>query len=285
VSSVAIQNFQINNRTTSIDLNQVPALSRSSKIVLEKLNKELDDSVQTIDSLKGKAEMIQKTQSTLQDARIHATRDKAIAALKTLVLVFAITLFIAACIIDTPAIPVAVAIVISTLLFVFLSAHSVASIVNEVKNCKRAAIFNPLVSLENERYVTVKELITLLLGPYILGIFAPLYQAFTRIPRLEKTVEQQKELFKVVAEQEQATFAKAAAFYQREGQQLRTALQEATRFQKQQQSQLQGQSAEEVRKGVFLPNEEIDRVSLRLRTLNKAEAELENVLRFYENYH
>ncbi len=187
-----IQEYRLNGRDFSLDLTEVGEMSAESKDVFTKLGVSLPPPLKGGAGLQDRVRSIQDTAQMLQEAKEHSVRDKALAVLKTALLVALVAGIIAACVFGGEA-GVILGLVMGLICYATVSltlylesGEKIVNIENKLPDYERPW-YLPEEFGDRER--DINPVVGLLGGGFIM----PLFEAFTRTSRLERVLQKQRE--------------------------------------------------------------------------------------------
>lgn len=218
-----IQAFPICNTSVTIDLTKVPTISPISEKMAEIFEKhEIYPLSMTtaLESYKNRIDLINNTAEKLKTAKDNAIKDKLIALLKTTLVIAGMALFITSFSLITmgaPFIPCILGVMAGILIYDLMSIKSVLDVFKEKIECSHAANLEDkkmsIISNEFHQELNKEKHNWLLFAAPVIGFIAPIYQAFTRISRLEKTVELQKQNFLMNKEKDSKSLEYTVKWY------------------------------------------------------------------------
>jgi len=162
-----IQDFQLNHHPVQVDLKDVPDISPATKKIFTDLGSPPPESLQhfkmgnRIESLSTNIETLEKK---LKEAKDHSIRDKIFSLFKMVLSISLLTAGILGLVFGTGALA-AVVFIVGFISFLLLNGYYAHSFGKEIGN---EQIINH--------------------GTMVFGFLIPPYQAFSRIPRLEKSM-------------------------------------------------------------------------------------------------
>jgi hypothetical protein len=189
----SIQDYQLNNKTVSVDLGQAPRLSKESINLLTDLEMDVPRSFQTDASLKDRISSMQETAKILQTAKENRTKDKVIACLKTALLAALVAGVVLGIVFSgQPVLFIMfgwLAYVVVSMGLGFMAAREIANVEKRSPDNSNSWYCDELDSPDMGPGTMLFSYLSVLGGGFVL----PLFEVFTRESRLERVLMEQQE--------------------------------------------------------------------------------------------